>query len=381
MGKLKINKNAIWNEFFNIETKKVKLEQVYLDPNNPRLAIPNKNVVDDDRIDDPKIQEKYCKELKTNIGISDLTESIKTSGFWTIDRVVLKEFKQNKYVAVEGNRRIAALKTLRDAYDYGDTKFDKKIYDGLIEFEALIYKGDNKEIAWIIQGFRHTPGIKIWEKYPLAKFLADFEKNSKYSIIEITDIFPGLRRNEVAKLIRSYYAFEESKKDDEYGDLLSQDKFGHFYEIIMAKEEIKDWMGWDDNEKKFTKINNIKKYLSWITPADGEKSIIDISPTTRDTLTKLIKSDNTKLFEKFQNKELTLKECNDFLFKEETKKEVLNISDTIKDIENFLITLNTLPIPKLKLAKTPEDKENKKKLKSLLLEIKETLESQIETLK
>jgi hypothetical protein len=85
----KRKKTEIWVELFNVEPKKVKLEQIFLDPNNPRLEIPRKARIPDARIPETSIQ-KDCLDQIRKEGITDLTESIKTSGFWTVDRIVLR---------------------------------------------------------------------------------------------------------------------------------------------------------------------------------------------------------------------------------------------------------------------------------------------------
>lgn len=371
----------IWDEFFNLKPKEVKLNKIYLDPNNPRLETPENKKIPDNRIDEEKIQKRYMNRMRDEIGINDLTESIITSGFWTIDRVVLREFKRDKYVVVEGNRRITALKILINAQEEGRVSLSENILKGILIFETLIYKGSNPEIAWIIQGFRHTPGTKAWKRYPQSKFLAEFETKTRKTILQIAEIFPGLSRGDVAKLIRSYYGFEQAKNDEDYGDLLSIDQFNHFYEIILHKPQIKDWMGWDDNRRQFTNSENLKKYLSWATAEEGDKRKIDISPTTRDILTKLIKKENKKLFEKFDDGNLSLKQCEEELLKEETKRGVLDISDNIRYLDEMVLFLTTLPVAKLQLAKTKEDKEQKKKLYKKLIDLESILKQQLKNLK
>ena len=382
MTKMKQEYN-IWKEFFELEPTIIELKNIYLDPNNPRLEEPSNRKVNDSRIDEKTIQDKYMDKIKTKAfgGITDLTESIKTSGFWTIDRIVLREFKTKKFVVVEGNRRVAALKTLKTAHDAGEITLPKNIFSGIKKFETLVYRGTNPEIAWIIQGFRHTPGIKAWKKYPLAKFLAEFEKKSKKTLIQVSEIFSGLRRKEISKLIRSYYGFEQAKKDQEYGDLIEPEQFGHFYEIIMEKPAIKEWVSWNDSKRKFNKPENLKKYLEWATAAPGQKNKIDISITTRDIIAELLSSQNKKLFEKFENAELSLKECEEYLMKEDTKREVLDISESITFMEKAILHLTTLPIAKLQVSKSKEATAQRKLLTKKLHELDKIIRQQIKNLK
>jgi len=371
----------IWAELSNMEPKKVKLEQIYLDPNNPRFEAPGKERVYDERIIEKEIQQE-CLQKMREIGITDLTESIKTSGFWTVDRVVLRPLDTEQYVVVEGNRRITALKTLLNSHKKGTITLPRHILNGIEEFEVLIYKGNNPEIAWIIQGFRHTPGIKSWERYPKAKFLAGFEKETGKSLSEIASIFGIKPVKKITHLIRSYYAFEQARNDDEYGDMLGPNKFGHFDEIIMEKDSLQKWMGWNDDQREFTRTDNLKKYLSWAIPEEeGMKPKIDISPATRDTLSKLVQPENKKLLDKFEEDKLDIRQCRDELLKEETKREKIDISDIIENLQEMERMINTLPIPQLQLAKSKEEKSQKEKLCKILEDLNNILKLQIKNLK
>ena len=375
----KKKEKEIWAEMLNMKPQTIKLDQIYLDPNNPRLAFPDKEIISDDRIAETEIQLHYMQQMRDKIGITDLTESIRTSGFSTVDRVVLRPLNSRKFVVVEGNRRIAALKTLISAHKKGNIELPKEIKKRIEKFEALVYTGYNSGIAWIIQGFRHTPGIKPWERYPKAKFLADFKEDSKKTFAKIASIF-GMNRGDVTHLIRSFFAFEQAKDDEDYGDILEPEKFGHFDEIILKVGDLKKWMDWDEKQMKFKELNNLKKYLSWATARDGEKPKIDISATTRKTIPKLIKSENSKLLEKFESGEYDINLCADELLKEETKREILNISDILKNLQETKNLIMTLPIPQLQLAKSKDDKDQKDQLYDLLTDIVKIAKRQLKNL-
>lgn len=368
-----------WKELKNLVPTKVKLSQIYLDPNNPRLQKPDKQRVSDDRIPEERVQSSCLEEIKKE-GIEDLIGSIRNSGFWTVDRIVLRPLKGGKFVVIEGNRRVSALKILDEAHQKGIITLPSKTYEGIKEFEALIYQGKNPDIAWIIQGFRHVPGIKSWEDYPKSVFLARFEKESKKPPNEIASIF-GMKTAEVTHLIRSYYGFEDAKKDEEYGDEVSPEKFGHFIHVIFKKDALKDWLGWDDKKREFKNKKNLKKYISFTIPKEGEeKPRIDISPTTRDILSEIVKPEHKKIFEKFEKGEIDLKGCEKELDELERKKEPIDISSNIEELEYAKKVVETLPIPKLQLAEKDEEKKQKEKLLKIMEDLKKILEMQIKNL-
>lgn len=372
-------KAEIWRELINVNPHKVKLSQVYLSPNNPRLQTPGKRKVSDERIPELSVQG-HCLDQIRKEGITDLTESIRTSGFWIVDRIVLRPLKDGKYVVIEGNRRVSALKTLKKAHDEGKITLPSKIHEGIIEFEALIYQGKNPDIAWTIQGFRHTPGIKSWKTYPQSMFLAKFEKESKKSASEIASIF-GMRTSKVTHLIRSYYGFEDAKKDEDYGDEFSPDKFGHLSEIIFQKESLQTWLEWDDKKRKFKNKKNLKKYLSLAIPEEeGEKPRIDISPSTRETFSEIVKPENKKILEKFDEGKINLEGCKEELIEDKRKSEPIELSGILKKLSYTKKVVETLPIPRLQLTKISEEKEQKEKLIKIMEELGKILKMQIENL-
>jgi hypothetical protein len=302
-----------------------------------------------------------------------------------VDRIVLRPLengKDGKYVVVEGNRRAAALKTIDQYHTIGTFTLKQEIIDGIRQFEALIYRGKNPDIAWIIQGFRHTPGILSWDEYPKAKFFARLEREGRKNVNEIAHLFGINNVSDVSKLIRSYYGFEDAKKDEEYGEKLPKEKFGHFSKIIFGSASIQKWLEWDADKRKFKNKENLKEYLSWAIPkSEKEKPRIDISPRHRDALSALVKPENKKILERFENEEIDMEECRELLSKPEIKKERIAVPILIEQINDAKNLVDTLPIPRLQSAKEDEEKKEKDELLKALEELKKSLELQIKNLK
>jgi hypothetical protein len=380
----KYKKLQVWAEMSNMGSQEVQLDRIFLDPNNPRIDKPGKEKIADDRISETAIQQDCLQQLQKQ-GINDLIESMKTSGFWVVDRIVLRPFGTDQFVVVEGNRRVAALKTLQLAYTKGRINLHKDIYNEIIKIEALVYHGKNPEIAWIIQGFRHTPGIKSWEKYPTARFLAEFEKKSNKDISEISAIFSGMGRAGVTLSLRSYHAFEQSRNDEDYGDRLDPDKFGLFDEIIFKKPTLQAWLGWHDKKRKFTNENNLKKFLSWTTAPEGGKPKLTVSKTTRDVLGELVTKEKRKLladFEKeIENDSFDIEQFQERLFVDKEQKEPIDITQILDHLKLTEKIINTLPIPKIKLANTAEEKRQKKEIIRILETLVAIIGVQIKNIK
>jgi hypothetical protein len=380
----KYRKLEVWTEILNLSSQQVKLEQIFLDPNNPRVDKPGKEKVCDDRIIEQNIQQECLQELRSQ-RVNDLIESIRTSGFWVVDRIVLRPLASNQYVVVEGNRRVAALRVLKSVHEKGKITLPKDIYDGVVKVEALIYRGKNPEIAWIIQGFRHTPGIRSWEKYPTARFLAEFEKESKKNIREIASIFSSMGRHEVTVSLRSFYAFEQARQDEDYGDRLDPEKFGLFDEIVFRKPLLQDWLGWNDKKRRFLNQKNLKKFLLWTTAPAGEEPKLTVSKTTRDLLTYLVTPENKKLLVEFEKEiekeDFDIEQFHEEIFRDRERKEPIDIAGVIEYLKSTEKILNTLPTPQIKLAKTQVEKSQKEEIIKLLKSLIAIIDVQIKNIK
>lgn len=80
----------------------------------------------------------------------------------------------------------------------------------------------------------------------------------------------------VNRFRRARLALEQMREDAEFGEHANPDMFTYFAEVI-ARSSLRDiWLGWDDNEGRFTNEGNLHILYSWITPSEyleGSKKI------------------------------------------------------------------------------------------------------------
>ncbi len=99
---------------------KLKLENLYLDPNNYRL-IHEKNYVkvEEGKFRDKTVQRRTMRLITgdKNQHIQDLIYSFKVNDYLPIDQIQVKPLENGDYLVVEGNRRIATLKHLYREFD------------------------------------------------------------------------------------------------------------------------------------------------------------------------------------------------------------------------------------------------------------------------
>lgn len=250
----------------------IKLENLFLDPNNYRLrSHPEYRAVDKNSELKPAIQTRTFNLIAgtANYEIHDLIESMKANGYLRVDNILVRKHDSDleKYIVIEGNRRLAALKVLQEqnakGYDIG--KFQVNIFEEGVE--VVLCSFDNEVDYLILMGLKHVSGNKKWDTYNQAKLLNQL-KSEGYSEEDIAKKV-GISKPEVERQIRGYHAiddFIQKTKSINYGEYFNPyDKFMIFVELTN-KPKLRKWVGWDEDTFEFKSEDNKNRFYSWITP-------------------------------------------------------------------------------------------------------------------
>lgn len=215
-----------------------KLDQLFLDPRNPRLGRHNleKNLSQDQVLD-----------LMREWTLDELAVSFLESGFWRQEALVTvmeplnKKSKEPVRVVVEGNRRLAALKLIARARDGQDTssKWSEIIRDVQPEaFRRLVdipfIEMPNRKAVQAYLGFRHVTGIKEWNPAEKAQFITHLieDENLTYDQVRrrIGSKTPTVRQNYI-----SYRLLLQMENDAEQVDIEKvEERFSVLYLSIRT---------------------------------------------------------------------------------------------------------------------------------------------------
>jgi len=259
-----------------VETAKKRsfnLKNLYLDPNNYRF-VDNRNYVEvpEDKLFDENVQKRSSIfiEGKKRSNISDLIASFKSNGFLDVDVIQVRDLGNNRYLVIEGNRRVASLKALQEDYENGFDigNLNPEIFKK-IPFE--IHSNESKEKHLIIMGLKHINGNKKWSAINQAQLIYDFLKaywgTPDYSNKEnnLCDSL-GLSKVKLRSTQRAYHLILDYKNSD-FGDQFESSDYSFFVEI-MKTPKIKGWIDWDDQEYKSKNPNNLYRLFSWISTTE-----------------------------------------------------------------------------------------------------------------
>ncbi|MBB5879673.1 hypothetical protein GGR74_000821 [Xanthomonas arboricola] len=298
-----------------LKTKKVNIDDIYLDPNNPRFWVEvTRSTIKDGRVKEVSVQKRTVQEIDKH-GIDDLYNSILRNGFLLMDRIVVRALKGDpgKYVVVEGNRRFRSLSKLRaDIRGENVREADVPSEDlaSLLKntnnLEVLVYEGDQTEdISWMFQGIRHISGIRDWEPAQRAKLVADQIDTHGKTLTSAGQHF-GLSAIAAGRLYRTHRALSQMARDEEFASKVRNDYFSLFEEAYR-NTTIRGWLGWSEQENNFKNTDNLKRFYSWITPDEENQSRRRVhDPKQLKDVAYLIENEHTTLLSQFEGFILTI---------------------------------------------------------------------------
>ena len=247
----------------------VDIDDVLLDPNNPRFAElgqPDEQVPEN-RFAEPKVQQSAFDRMRDGrFDVVELRETIKNLGFLPMDRIVVRRLKganAGKFVLIEGNRRVTALKWLIELHAAGKETFTAEQMANLTKLNALLLDETvpDDKIRWILPGLRHVSGIKEWGPYQKAR--AVFQLRESGMQVQEAAQSLGLSTRKANSLWRGYLALEQMKKDEEYGEHVKPNHYSYFEELFKRPSIVSTFQ-WSDVDRRFTNESGIKEFYSWM---------------------------------------------------------------------------------------------------------------------
>lgn len=269
----------------------IDLDRIFLDPNNPRFTSLRWENISDEHISDENVQKETKRKLEEGFSINKLVDNIQINGFLPIDRIVVRKFADDKYVVLEGNRRICAAKIIMEMYLSNKELVEQEVIESLQQIKCLVYTGSDKQASWIFQGLRHIIGIHEWPAYNKARLLVQLMEDENLSLTEVGKRF-GLTAYGAGQWVRGYYAFMQAAEESEYVHEIDERAYPYLQEIFSRSNPIfKDWLQWNDTEYKFEDNLKFNEFLSWLYPRNDE-NVLDGVEIRGNWENRLIKRSN-----------------------------------------------------------------------------------------
>ena len=259
----------------------VALEELSLDPRNPRLGL---------GAAEPLATPERVLELMRGWKLEELAVSFLENGFWPQEAVIV--VKEELYgeldtrVVVEGNRRIAALKYLMQTFDgRPPSRTWRRLIEGATPNSELFTRipyilADSRADVIAYLGFRHVTGIKQWDPTQKAEFIASMIDEMGMSYDSVRKQI-GMQTDTVR---RNYIAYRIVKQMELLDiDVLEQGVDNRFSVLFLSlrEEGVRSFLGIgirpEPEEAKIpvpqTMEGNLSEFAGWLFGTDNQRAL------------------------------------------------------------------------------------------------------------
>jgi hypothetical protein len=253
--------------------KETNVEELYLDPKNPRLADTTHTGT----------QASILRAMAQDFDLQPLIDSMYQNGFFWEEPLVavlepLPELKGKKVlIVIEGNRRLAALQTiLQNPGVYPDAKARKRL-----QKVPIIQRGKREETLAFV-GFRHITGIVPWDSAAKAQYAHNLV--SRGMSLELIAQTIGDKTRDIARWVRTQSLVEHAHEQG----LIESDAAKKFYfSYLLTSTDApatKRWLEMETNEESglVTSINaeRLEELWFWLYGSKA-REISPVVPESR----------------------------------------------------------------------------------------------------
>ena len=251
------------------EIRSFDVSELVFDVENPRLA----------EFDTGGGEPEIIKMLWEMMDVKELVLSIAASGYFPHEPVIVSR-EDDSNVVIEGNRRLAAVKLLRQPalgkdFNARIPRISRERKESLAQIPGLL---STREDAWRYLGFKHVNGPAKWGSYAKSQYIADVHRKFGVPLDEIAKQI-GDTHNTVRRLYRGLMVIEQAERlgafsrDDRWrGHFafshlytgLQYPGIGEFLALESTSDEIQDPVPQQ-------KQDNLRELLIWIYGSRSQK--------------------------------------------------------------------------------------------------------------
>jgi hypothetical protein len=219
------------------------------------------------------------KALWDEMAVEEVAMSIAYSGYFEHEPLFVEDSGNGKYVVIEGNRRLAAVKLLVDAalrQKIKATKLPPISSERATELAELPVIITTREDSWRYLGFKHVNGPATWGSYAKAQYIAYVHNNYGVELNDIADQI-GDNNSTVLRMYRGLMIVEQAEKANVFSRAdIAKNKFSFNYIYTgMDYPGIVGYLGLrtkgvtPEKPVPSAKVNNLGNLMLWLYGRDS----------------------------------------------------------------------------------------------------------------
>ena len=266
-----------------METRQLEVEpeRLLLDPNNYRFHDLGsyKPVSNPTRYAEVGVQERALQILESTASfeLESLRESIRSNGFVPLEQLVVEPFDGEdtgeRFLVIEGNRRVAAVKTLLEDHKGGALDIEPRVMGTMTALPVIEVIGSDEErrsYRQTLMAIRHISGIREWGPYQQAKLVVELYENEEDTFGAVAQRI-GISSREVGRRYRASKALQQMEDDDEFGEYALPKLYSFFHEAV-SQPKVREWLDFSDETYLAENAESRRAFYELLSPrtSDGE---------------------------------------------------------------------------------------------------------------
>lgn len=244
------------------DSQNIQPSQLLLDPHNLRLLEQTRDTLATVKvtlIGQPAIQSKLYELIcdTPRYDIDGLVNSITNNGFLKHERLIVAKYDGDKFLVLEGNRRLTAVRKIYATHGVELSRLRPKIRQSLLALPCLVLEGPAIEdsadrleayrrAAEVYIGMRHLMGAKDWDPAARYEFLSHLIFTEGWTVADVVNHF-GRKKGEVLRDLKAQVLYKDFLEFERRHGFNHQPTYNAFSEAARAPSIYK-WLGWSDRE-------------------------------------------------------------------------------------------------------------------------------------
>ena len=256
------------NAPFDFEAQDISISKLLLDPNNYRFLDGKKfKKKAANRFHEESVQNATVEKLEQHYDLDELKHSIITNGYVPMERIIVIPYskKSGFFLVVEGNRRVAALKSLLKEEEEGVRELTPAQTTSFSKIPCAVLKSAGtslKHAERIIMGIRHIAGPREWGAYQQALLVSELKDDEDLEFKEIGEAL-GISSVEAARRYRAIGALKQMEADELFSKKAEPAFYRLFHELV-ALPGVRERFGWSWEESAFDDTEKARQFFELI---------------------------------------------------------------------------------------------------------------------
>lgn len=224
-----------------------------------------------DQIGTEPIQDRLLTTIRDEprFKLDSLMKSIRSLTFLKNDRLIVARYDGSRYLVLEGNRRLSAVRSLMRTGSATANVLDSMQFLPCFVLSGPPISGSEEQLeeyrseALEYIGVRHLTGIQQWEPASRYEFLARLIDKDHMSPQEVSDQF-GIPLSAVLRDYRGHLLYRNFREFEESKGLRKHRLTYNTFAEASRSPDIRNWLGWSDQTQKFDNQSHINIFFEYV---------------------------------------------------------------------------------------------------------------------